>query len=112
MDMELNQLIQDKEGKSIVCKNAKDAMKIIQIIENATLRYRRIFGASPDKRQLKMPEWTVLDPDTKLELTRDRMDQPQSMVEGKLVYHAYAHTVRSRLYWSARLQTLPWGSLT
>ena len=38
MDMKLNQLIQDKEGKSIICKNVKDVMKIIQTIENATVQ--------------------------------------------------------------------------
>ena len=41
MDMKLKQLIQDKECKSIISTNAKEVLSIIQIIENATVQYRR-----------------------------------------------------------------------
>ena len=36
IDMKWKQPIQDKEGKSIICKNVKDVMTIIQTIKNAT----------------------------------------------------------------------------
>ena len=61
-DIQLIQLFQDKEGKSIDCRNVKDVMKIIQTIENATGQYRRNVGSSPDHGQLKMLVWTVLIP--------------------------------------------------
>ena len=70
-------------------------MKIIQTIENATVQYRRNVRSSPDQGQLKMHLRTVLVPDTKLQLTHDRMHQPQPMVDGKSVEKKYAHVCRT-----------------
>ena len=95
MDMKLNQLIQDKEGKSIICKTVRDVMNMIQTSEKATVQYRRSVGSSSDQGQLKMLVWTLRDPDTKLELTRDRMDQPHSLVDGKVVEKTYARVCRT-----------------
>ena len=88
-------MIQDKDGESIACKPSGDVMKIIQTIENATVQYSRNAGSSLDPGQLRMLVWTVLDPETKLELTRDRMDQPQSLVDGRMVENTCAHVCRT-----------------
>ena len=95
MDMKLNQLIQDKEVKTNVRNHVTDVMNIIQTFENARVQYRRNVGSSPDQGRLKMLVWAILDPKTKLELTRDRVYQLQSMLEGKMVENAYAHVCRT-----------------
>ena len=95
MDTKLDQLIQDKGRKSIVCKNLKHALHILPGIESAMARFRRIVGSSPDQGQLDMLVWTVVDPETKMELTCDMMDHLQSWVDGKIVDNYYIQICRT-----------------
>ena len=57
----------------------KNVFKIIETIEKASVQNRRSVGSSPDDAHFKRLAWTALHADTRIELTRAKLDQPRPM---------------------------------
>jgi hypothetical protein len=75
MNLGMSKLVIDKDGKEVVCKGLKELMAFIKTVDDASTQFQRNAGQKPDPGRLKELLWQVIDPATRIELSRMGYDQ-------------------------------------